>query len=133
MAGGGFVTFLLAGILQHIKPLRLYAMIARIISVVVAVIGIFFYGGAGVLAIQQAAVKEAEHKIELAKQASDSSNKLLAYALANKKTVIKYRASEIKKVIVHDKELINADCQQINDRAWEDYNLGVANKGDTSK
>jgi hypothetical protein len=70
MAGIGFGIFIIAGIAEHIEPVRIYALIARPVSFIVFVLGVFLYGGAGVVAIQQQALLEAQHKTELAEQAA---------------------------------------------------------------
>jgi hypothetical protein len=128
-AGAGFATFIIAGIAEHIQPVRIYALIARPISVVVMIVGIFFYGGAGVLAIQKQALMEAEQRVQLAEQAAADATKQLADALAANEHLVKGRGYGVTQIINKDKSKINADCKKINDDAWEDYNRAVKNSG----
>ena len=58
MAGGGLMLYFLAGIASHIPPLRIHALIIRPIAFITFVLGVFLYGGAGVVAIQQAELLE---------------------------------------------------------------------------
>ena len=128
-AGAGFAVFIISGIAQHIQPIRIYALVARPISVVVMIVGVFFYGGAGVIAVQQQALLEAQHKVEMAEQASADANKQLKEALAAKEHLIKGRGYGVSLIIKQDKAKINADCARINDQAWADYNRAVKNTG----
>lgn len=129
MAGVGFGIYMLAGIAGHMPPLRTYALIARPISFIVFVVGVFLYGGAGVVAIQQQALQEAQHKVELAEQASKDAGKQLADALAAKEHLVKGRGYGVSQIIYKDKAKIDADCSKINNDAWEDYNRAVKNSG----
>jgi hypothetical protein len=128
MAGIGFATFIIAGIAEHIEPVRIYALIARPVSIVVMILGVFFYGGAGVIAVQQQALAEARAKLAVAEQASADATKLLTQALANKEHLVRGRGYGVKQIVVHDKQIIDADCAKINDQAWADYNRAVGNK-----
>jgi len=129
VAGTGFATFIIAGIAQHIPQVSLYAKIARPVSVVVMIVGVFFYGGAGVIAIQQQELLEAQQKVALAEQASADATKQLADNLASQEHLVNGRGYGVKQIIIKDKDKINADCSKINDDAWEDYNRAVKNSG----
>jgi len=129
MAGGGVATYIIAGIASHIPPVRIYALIARPVAFVVFVLGVFFYGGAGVIAVQQQALAEAKQKIALAEQASADASQRLADALAANEHLVKGRGYGVKQIIVHDKQIIDKDCARINDQAWADYNRAVKNTG----
>jgi hypothetical protein len=133
MAGAGFAVFIIAGIAQHIQPVRIYALIARPVAVVVMIVGIFFYGGAGVLAIKKQALEEAQHRVEIAEQASADAAKQLADTLAANEHLIRGRGYGVDQIIKQDKTIINADCKQINDRAWNDYNRAVSNIGSAER
>jgi hypothetical protein len=126
-AGGGLAVFFLAGIATHIQPVRIYGLIARPIAFIVFVLGVFFYGGAGVVAIQKQELLEAQQKVALADQASKDASDKLAQALAANEHLVKGRAYGVAQVISKDKDKINADCKRINDDAWEDYNRAVKN------
>jgi len=127
MAGGGFAVYFLAGIVTRVPPIRIYGLIAKPIAFIVFVLGVFFYGGAGVIAIQQEALKLAQQKADLADQASKSATAQLAQALANNEHLVKGRKYGVDQIIAKDKTKIDRDCQRINDDAWEDYNRAVKN------
>jgi len=129
MAGAGFATYIIAGIAQHIEPVRIYALIARPISIIVMILGVFFYGGAGVIAVQQQALAEAEQKVALAEQAAADATKQLSDALAANEHLVKGRGYGVGQIIKQDRAVINADCRRINDQAWTDYNRAVKNAG----
>jgi len=129
MAGGGLMLYFLAGIASHIPPLRIHALIIRPIAFITFVLGVFLYGGAGVVAIQQAELLEAQHKIDLASQATKDANTQLQTVLDNQKNLVKGRSYGVKVIIEKDKAKIDADCARINDDAWEDYNRAVKNSG----
>ena len=129
MAGAGFAVYIISGIAQHIEPIRIYGLVARPISIVVMVVGVFLYGGAGVIAVQQQALLEAQHKVELAEQASADAAKQLADNLANQEHLVKGRNYGVGQIIAKDKSKIDRDCARLNDDAWEDYNRAVANLG----
>jgi hypothetical protein len=129
MAGGGLAVYFMAGIANHVPPLKTYAMIAKPVAFIVFVAGFFFYGGAGVIAVQQEALIEAEHKVDLAEQASKDATDKLSQALANSEHLVKGRSYGVSQIISKDKAKIDADCKRINDDAWEDYNRAVKNSG----
>ena len=129
MAGGGLAVYFMAGIAGHVPPLKTYAMIAKPVAFIVFVIGVFCYGGAGVIAIQQAELLEAQHKVELADQASKAATDKLKDALAANAHLVKGRGYGVSQIIAKDTAKIDADCKRINDDAWEDYNRAVKNSG----
>ena len=129
MAGGGCAVYFLAGIVTRVPPIRIYGLIARPVAFIVFVLGVFFYGGAGVIAIQQVELKEAQQRADLAQQASISASTLLAQALESQKHLVRGRGYGVDIIIQKDKDKINADCRRINDDAWEDYNRAVKNSG----
>jgi len=128
-AGGGLAVFVIAGIASHIQPVRIYALIAKPIAFIVFVLGVFFYGGAGVIAIQQQQLQEAQQKTQLAEQAAADATKQLSDALAANEHLVKGRGYGVTQIITKDKAKIDADCKKINDDAWEDYNRAVKNSG----
>jgi hypothetical protein len=129
MAGGGFAVYFLAGIVTRVPPLRMYGLIAKPVAFIIFVVGVFLYGGAGVIAIQQHAIEEANHKVELADQAIRDATDKLSQALAANEHLVKGRGYGVKQIIEKDRAKIDADCKRINDDAWEDYNRAVKNTG----
>ena len=129
MAGAGFAAYLIAGIATHIDPVRVYAMILRPVAFITFILGVFLYGGAGVVEVQQQALLEAQHKVELAEQASADANNQLQQALADKEHLIKGRAYGVAQIIKDNRAAINAECKRISDVAWQTYNRAVKNTG----
>jgi hypothetical protein len=127
VAGTGFGVYFLLGVLGHFPQFKIYATVGRPIAIVVMVLGVFLYGGAGVLAIQQQALEEAKQRVAIAEQASADATQALANVLASQASATKDRSLGVKKTIQQDKTVINADCNKINDRAWADYNSAVKN------
>ena len=127
VAGAGFGVYFLLGVLGHFPQFKIYATVGRPIAIVVMVLGVFLYGGAGVLAIQQQALEEAKQRVAIAEQASADATQALANVLASQASATKDRSLGVKKTIQQDKTVINADCNKINDRAWADYNSAVKN------
>ena len=132
MAGGGLAVYFLAGVATHIQPVRIYGLIAKPVSFILFVLGVFFYGGAGVIAVQQQALQEAQAKLAVAEQASKDANDRLTQALADKEHLIKGRAYGVSQIIKQNQAAINADCKRINDVAWQTYNRAVKNTGSGS-
>lgn len=128
VAGAGFATYIISGIAQHIEPVRIYGLIARPIAIVGMILGVFFYGGSGVLEIQSRALAEAQHQAQLAQQASSNINTQIRTVIVTKKKIVKINRDRIHEVIVHDQAAIDMDCSRINDIAWSDYNRGVVNQ-----
>ena len=108
---------------------RSYALVLRPVAFIVFVLGVFLYGGAGVIAVQQQALQEAQHKVELAEQASKDASDKLALALADKEHLIKGRAYGVSQIIKDNRAAINAECKRISDVAWQTYNRAVKNTG----
>lgn len=127
VAGAGFGVYFLLGVLGHFPQFKIYATVGRPIAIIVMVLGVFLYGGAGVLAIQQQALEEAKQRVAIAEQASADATQALANVLASQASATKDRSLGVKKTIQQDRTVINADCNKINDRAWADYNSAVKN------
>lgn len=129
LAGGAFVIWFFAGVISHLPQFALYAKLIKPVAFIVMMTGIFFYGGAGVVAIYKADVLEAQHKADIADQQAKDANAALAVSIANNAHLINGRAYGVKQIIIKDKDKINADCSKINRDAWEDYNRAVKNTG----
>ena len=129
LAGGAFVIWFFAGVISHLPQFALYAKLIKPVAFIVMMTGIFFYGGAGVVAIYKADVLEAQHKADIADQQAKDANAALAVSIANNAHLINGRAYGVKQIIIKDKDKINADCSKINHDAWEDYNRAVKNSG----
>ena len=74
IACAGLLVYLLAGILTQFRSLKIYGWLIKPIGLVVFVLGVFMFGGAGVTAIWQEQIKEAQAKVDAAVLASKSAN-----------------------------------------------------------
>ena len=133
VAGAGFATYVIAGIAEHIEPVRIYGVIAKPVAIMVMILGVFFYGGSGVLEIQARALAEAQQQALLAQQASNNVNTQVRTVVVTKQKIIKINRDRMHEVIVHDQAAIDMDCNRINDVAWTDYNRGIVNRVEEQK
>ena len=129
MASAGLVVFFMAGILSHLPQFKPWALFIKPTALIVCLTGVFMYGGAGVVAVYQADVKEAEQKVAIADEKAKAANAALAASIANNAHLISGRGYGVQQIIAKDKDKINADCAKINHDAWEDYNRAVKNSG----
>ena len=111
IAGGGFAIYFFSGILAHLPQFKPYAMFIKPIAGIIMVSGIFMYGGAGVTAIYQEELKDAQHKVELAEEKSNSANDLLAQKTQTKTKVIHDVQVVYKDRIKEITKTIDADCK----------------------
>jgi len=129
LAGGAAVVYFFAGVITHLPQFAIYGKLVKPVAFIAMMIGIFFYGGAGVVAVYKADLIEAQHKADIADQQAKAANDALAVSIANNKHLIEGRAYGVRVIIQKDKDKINADCAKINHDAWEDYNRAVKNTG----
>lgn len=127
LAGGAFVVHFFFQVLSALPQVKPYSMFIKPVSAIVFVGSIFMYGGAGVSAIYAEALKEEQHKVELAVQASNSANTQLQAALVANEHLISGRAYGVHQAIESHRTVINADCNKINSSAVTDYNRAVKN------
>ena len=129
LAGGAFVIWFFAGVISHLPQFALYAKLIKPVAFIAMLMGVFMYGGAGVIAVYKADLVEAQHQAELADQKAQAANQQLTQALDANAHLVKGRAYGVGVIIQKDREKINADCAKINSDAWEDYNRAVKNSG----
>lgn len=126
-AGGAAVIYFFAGVISHIPEISLYAKLVKPAAFVAMLIGVFMYGGQGVVAVYKADLKDAEHKAELAEQKSLAATQQLATELKNKEHLIKGRAYGVKQTIEVNRTVIDSECK-LSDVAWMLYNSASQNK-----
>ena len=129
LAGGAFVVWFFAGVISHLPQFALYAKLIKPVAFIAMLMGVFMYGGAGVIAVYKADLVEAQHQAELADEKAKAANQQLTQALDANTHLVKGRAYGVDVIIQKDREKINADCAKINSDAWEDYNRAVKNSG----
>ena len=127
LAGGSFVIWFFSGVISHLPQFALLGRLIKPLAFMTMLLGVFMYGGAGVIAVYQADVKEAEHRAAIADEKSKSANQALDQALKANQHLIKGRAYGVAQIIEKDRAKIDADCARLNHDAWEDYNRAVKN------
>lgn len=97
LAGASLVINLLSGILSHLPQFKPWHYFIKPLSWVGILVGVFMYGGAGVTAIYQAQLQQAQQEIAVAQQKSSDANTAI-------KTKVVTRIQ-----VVHDKQVVYQD------------------------
>ena len=126
VAGAGFGAYIITGILAHFPQIKPYAVLAKVISLITMVVGIFMYGGAGVTAIYQAELLDMQHKVDIAEQKSSDANKLLSQKQDQNVKIIHDTKVVIREHIVNDSAKIDATCK-VDPVAIQDLNDAAVN------
>ena len=111
IASVGLLVYLLAGILTQFRSLKIYGWLIKPLGLVVFVLGVFMFGGAGVTVIWQEQIKEAQAKVDAAVLASKSANTKLDQARKRKNKVIVQRQVVIQERIKTVEKKIDAECK----------------------
>ncbi|CAB4241739.1 hypothetical protein UFOVP71_277 [uncultured Caudovirales phage] len=106
----GVVLYCAGFVLRFVPPLIPYKEPIRILSIVLMVAGVYFYGGYGVEMDWRKKAEEAQAKIDVAEQKSNEANAALEAERKKKQKVITEYAVTIKERIVEKEKLINAGC-----------------------
>jgi len=125
-AGVGIVIYFFSGIATHFPNIKPYAMFVKPVAFITFCLGIFMYGGAGVNAINQAAIKLAEERVKMAEEVSKTANQQLAEKLKNAQSVIKEQENRLAMSIMKNKKKLDAECN-IDPLALKLYNRAVTN------
>jgi hypothetical protein len=126
VAGAGVVVYCIASALTHFPLLRLYAWPVKLIGFIAFVVGVFMFGGAGVTAIWQEQVKQAQAKVDASVKESKSANDKLTQVRKQKNKVIVQRQVVIHERIVKDAAKMDATCK-VDPVAIKDLNDAAIN------
>jgi hypothetical protein len=126
IAGTGLLMYFFAGILTKFRGLKLYGWLIKPVAAVVFVLGVFMFGGAGVTAIWQEQIKQAQAQVDLAVVASKTANDKLDKVRKQKNKVIVQRQVVIHDRIVKDSAKIDATCR-VAPEAIQDLNDAATN------
>ena len=126
VAGAGVLIYFLAGFLIHFPSLKLYGWLIKPLGLVIFILGIFMFGGAGVTAIWKEQIKEAQAKVDAAVVASKSANIKLDQVRKQKNKVIVQRQVVIHERIVQDAAKMDATCK-VDPVAIKDLNDAAIN------
>jgi predicted membrane metal-binding protein len=127
VAGGGCAIYFLAGFLGNLPQFKPYALFIKPIAFITFSFGVFMYGGAGVVAVYQAQIKEAEYKAQLAEQKSEASNKQLMSDIKQAQQQTRDIKSAIKTDIQANAKQLDGECR-VSDAAIEIHNDAAENK-----
>jgi hypothetical protein len=110
VAGAGFGCYFLAGVGLHFPNTKPYATVDRPVCLIVFILGVFMYGGAGVAAVyKQSIEEEREQRAVLAQASSDATTAVDDKTQAGEKAIhdtqIVYR-DRIKEVA----KIVNSEC-----------------------
>jgi hypothetical protein len=97
LSGGGLAFYFIANILGHIPGFNTHHFILKLISVAMMFVGIFMWGGHGIMQVYQDAIEEMKKKIAVAEAKSAEANAELA----------KKHQDNVK--IIHDVQLVYKD------------------------
>jgi uncharacterized membrane protein len=89
MAVVGVALFFAAGILGRLPPFKAYSFFIKPLSVIMAVVGIYMYGGASINDHYQKLIKEYEQKIAIAEEKSEAVNTVIEERIKYQTQVIK--------------------------------------------
>lgn len=126
IAGAGFGAWILSGILSHFPQFKPWMMIAKPVSVLICIFGIFMYGGAGVTAIYQQALEEAQQRVAVAEQASKDATGAVQTKVVTQVKVIHDQQIVYKDRIIKDAAKMDAECT-VDPVAIKDLNDSAVN------
>lgn len=121
----GIVGIGLSYFLGAIPIINNYKLPLQIVSILTAVISVWYIGGNTVEEKWLARVKELELKVAEAEVKSGKVNTVIQEKVITKVKVVKEKVEVVKREIQIQKEIINADCK-LSDTAIDLYNKAVA-------
>jgi lipopolysaccharide export LptBFGC system permease protein LptF len=128
-AGVGAVLYFFSGFISAIPfaQARVAGVSIRYIGLAVLLGGVYLTGGAGVTALWQAEIKQANEKIAAAEQQAENVNTALKEKIVTKIQIVKEKVDANSQAIEAKRDQINADCR-LSDDAWVLYNRAVKNE-----
>ena len=111
MAVVGVALFFAAGILGRLPPFRAYAIFIKPLSVIMAVLGIYMYGGASINDHYQKLIKEYEQKIAIAEQKSAAVNTVIEERVKYQTQVIKDNQIVYQDRIIEVAKEVDGQCK----------------------
>ena len=126
VAGAGAVLYFFSGFIQAIPfaQARLAGMSIKYIGLTLLLGGIYLTGGAGVTALWQQEIKEANARIEAAEAKSKETNIVIQKEYIDRIKTIKEVEVQVQEKIIEDSAIIDAECK-IAPEAIEDLNAAA--------
>jgi len=107
----GIAGFFAAGILGKLPPFKAYAFFIKPLSIVMAVLGIYMYGGASINDHYQKLIKEYEQKIAVAEEKSAAVNTVIEERVKYQTKVIKDNQIVYQDRIIEVAKEVNGQCK----------------------
>jgi hypothetical protein len=121
----GIVGIGLSYFLSAIPIINNYKLPLQVLSILTAIISVWYIGGSTVEEKWLARVKELELKVAEAEVKSGKVNTVIQQKVVTKVKVVREKVEVVKREIQIQKEVINADCK-LSDTAIDLYNKAVA-------
>jgi len=106
---------------------KAYTMFIKPIAFITFTLGVFMYGGAGVVAIYQQRVLEAEHKAAIAEEKSKSANDALDANIKERRDDIHQQRDAAREKIAANAKQLDKECV-VSDTAIQIHNDAAQNK-----
>jgi hypothetical protein len=120
-AGGGAGGYVISALAAKINALKPYAILLRIISIVVFSVSVFMAGGSGVAALWQQQIKSKQAEVDAAVAKSKTANTKIKYVVVQKIKVIHDKQIIVHNDIKRDAAAIDANCK-VDPKAIKDLN-----------
>lgn len=124
----GAVFYFATGIVAKLPAIGVYAQLLRPVGFLVFSLGLFFWGGAGVIEMQKTAVAAAEAKVKAVEAEQQKITEELNSRLQAQAAKTRQQTAEIKREVEIRTVEINRDCTEINSTARELYNRSIRNE-----
>jgi hypothetical protein len=126
VAGAGAILYFFSGVIQAIPfaQARLAGYSIKYIGLALLLGGVYLTGGAGVTALWQADIKEANAKIQAAEAKSKETNIVIQKEYVDRIQTVKQVEIQIQEKIVKDAAKIDAECK-VAPEAIADLNVAA--------
>jgi hypothetical protein len=126
VSGSGAVLYFFSGFIQAIPfaQARLAGYSIKYIGLALLLGGVYLTGGAGVTALWQQEIAEANAKIEAAEAKSKETNIVIQKQFVDRVKTVKEIQVQVQEKIVRDAQIIDAECK-VAPEAIEDLNAAA--------
>jgi len=129
VAGSGAVLYFFSGFIQAIPfaQAKLAGYSIKYIGLALLLGGVYLTGGAGVTALWQQEIVEANAKIEAAEAKSKETNIVIQKQFVDRVKTVREVQLQVQEKIVRDTQIIDAECK-VAPEAIEDLNAAAMPK-----
>jgi hypothetical protein len=129
VAGSGAVLYFFSGFIQAIPfaQAKLAGYSIKYIGLALLLGGVYLTGGAGVTALWQQEIAEANAKIEAAEAKSKETNIVIQKQFVDRVKTVREVQLQVQEKIVRDTQIIDAECK-VAPEAIEDLNAAAMPK-----